>query len=404
MGYAQRAARAWAGLTTVVAGLSAVAVFGFSAPAAADVSFDTEQAQRTGGARVAFKVTNDSPTASVTKFEVRFPGGVNIPEIYPIAVADWAPEITMKKVDDDPGHDIPTAVVWITMPGKEIKPGGTSLLPLAMGPMPDAEFLYLDVIVTRSDGSTETWAGVDTPTAGAQHAAFAVKLVPLAPGEVPEVGHGAAADDSDVAQTHPAAQDPAAQDPAAQDSAADDSDGAGSSNTVWLAVLLLVIAALTGFALYRQRRGGAASVSAKLAETADGTVAKGRVPAQRKKGAPSKKAPAGAKKAAPAAKKATPATRASVPAKATTAKPAPAKVAPAKPAPAKVAAVVEPAPVAPDGDRSTAVQRRSVVRATAAKKAADRRRTVTRKSVGGAATATIARQRGNGSNGAGDNA
>jgi hypothetical protein len=356
MGYAQRAARAWAGLATAVAGLSVVAVFGLAAPAAADVSFDTEQAQRTGGARIAFKLTNDSPTASVTKFEVRFPGEYNIAEVYPIAVAEWAPMITMKPVDDDPANDVPVAVVWTAMPGKEIKPGATSLLPLAMGPMPDADFLYLDVVVTRSDGSTETWAGVDTPTTGAKHPAFAVKLVPLKPGEVPEVGHAGAAD-TGAEQTDPAAGDPAAS----------DSDNAGNSNTVTLAVVLLLIAALTGFALYRQRRRGAASASAKLADEAAPAA---RVPAgQRKKGAPPKKASA--------AKKAGAATR------------APAS---AKTAPAGAEEVAEP----------ERVQRRSVVRSTAAKKAVDRRRTVTRRSTGGAATATIARRGGNASDRVGD--
>jgi hypothetical protein len=380
MGYAQRAARAWAGLATAVAGLSAVAVFGFSAPAAADVSFDTEQAQRTGGARVAFKLTNDSPTATVTKFEVRFPGEYNIAEIYPIAVGEWAPMITMKPVDDKPENDVPVAVVWTAMPGKEIKPGATSLLPLAMGPMPDAEFLYLDVVVTRSDGSTETWAGVDTPAAGAQHPAFAVKLVPLKPGEVPEVGHGGAADtgaaDTGVAQTE--AADPAAADPSSTE----------SSGPVGLAVVLLIIAALTGFALYWQRRrsatstgndrpnrNGAGKKGKGRAEAADDEAPAARIPAQRKKGAPPKKV-AAAKKA--------PAKAAAAPVKAAVAEAAPDEAVPASPA-----------------GKPAAVQRRSVVRATAAKKAAGRR-TVVRKSTGGAATVTLARRNGSASSRPGD--
>ena len=92
----------------------------------------------------------------------------------------------MTKVDNNPANDVPSAVVWVTMPGREIKPGATSLLPLAMGPMPDTEAVYFDVIQTRSDGSIETWAGVDVPAAGAQHPAFALKLAPLEPGQVPE--------------------------------------------------------------------------------------------------------------------------------------------------------------------------------------------------------------------------
>jgi len=75
----------------VAAAVTAASVVGLAGPATADVTIDSEQGQRTGGARIAFRVTNESSTASITKVEVRFPGNVRIPEIYPIAVADWAP-------------------------------------------------------------------------------------------------------------------------------------------------------------------------------------------------------------------------------------------------------------------------------------------------------------------------
>jgi len=347
MGYA----RAWTGLATAVAGLSAVAVFGLAGPAAADVSIDSEQGQRTGGARIAFRVTNDSSTTSITKVEVLFPGGVNIPEIYPIAVSDWAPSITMTKVDNNRANDVPTSVVWVTMPGREIKPGATSVLPLAMGPMPDAEIVYFDVIQTRSDGSTETWAGVDVPASGAQHPAFALKLAPLEPGQVPENhGHeGAAATGQ--------AQNGVADDPAAEEPI--DADG---SSPVRLVLVLLLIVALTAFALFWQRRrnaAGAADDRAEAgddrAEAADDAAPVARVPAQRKKSTPPKKAAA------------------------------------AKEAAAEAEEVAEPA---------ARVRRRAVVRATAAKTAAERR-AAARKSTGGAATVTISRRRGSSSKRAG---
>jgi uncharacterized protein YcnI len=235
----------------VAVAVTAASVVGLAGPAAADVSIDSEQGQRTGGARIAFRVTNESSTASITKVEVRFPGNVRIPEIYPIAVADWAPSITMTRVDNNPANDVPGSVVWVTMPGREIKPGATSLLPLAMGPMPDTEIVYFDVIQTRSDGSIETWAGVDVPAAGAQHPAFTLKLVPLEPGQVPEDhGHGGAAA-TDGAQTG------AGVDPEAVDPEADDLDSTDGSGTVRLVLVLLLIAALTGLALYWQRRRSA---------------------------------------------------------------------------------------------------------------------------------------------------
>ncbi|WP_203925251.1 DUF1775 domain-containing protein [Virgisporangium ochraceum] len=336
-----------------------MAVFGLATPAAADVSFDSQQGQRTGGARVAFRVTNEHPTASIVKVEVRLPGDLRLPEVYPIAVADWAPSITMTRVDDNPSHDYSSAVVWITMPGREIKPGGTSLLPLAMGPMPDREAVYLDVTQWRSDGSSETWAGVDVPAAGAQHPAMKLELAPLEPGQVPQNHHGGAA--ASGAPEADVVADPVAD------------DGEGSSGAASLAVVLLVIAALTAFALYWQRRRGASRTDDGKAEESPGF----RVPAQRAKAAPSKKATP--------AQKSGPAKKAQAPVKA-------GKVAAGKAPAGKVATEKV---TATDRTSAVAVQRRTVVRTTATRKVVAGRRTTARKSIGGAATATVARRGGN---------
>ena len=352
----------------VAAAVTAASVVGLAGPATADVTIDSEQGQRTGGARIAFRVTNESSTASITKVEVRFPGNVRIPEIYPIAVADWAPSITMTRVDNNPANDVPSAVVWVTMPGREIKPGATSLLPLAMGPMPDTETVYFDVVQTRSDGSTETWAGVDVPAAGAQHPAFTLKLAPLEPGQVPEDhGHGGAAA-SGVAQTG-AAVDPEAADP-------DSTDGSG---TVQLVLVLLLIAVLTGFALFWQRRRGAPRVDQDVDQNADQNADE-NVDVDR----------------AGAADDAAPATRARIQREKGAAPKKRAAVATGAPSPAKAKAKVK----AKGADEPARVQRRTVVRASVPERAAGRR-AVARKSTGGT-TVTVARGRGNGSKRAGN--
>jgi hypothetical protein len=231
------------------------------------------------------------------------------------------------------------------MPGREIKPGGTSVLPLAMGPMPDTEIVYLDVIQTRSDGSTETWAGVDVPAAGAQHPAFAFKLAPLEPGQVPGQGHGDAGA-SDQVQTDATAEEP---------------DSAEGSGTVRLVAVLLLIVAVTGFALFWQRRRGAQSADGDGAESADDAASAARVAARSQ--APSVEA--GQVEAGQVE-----------------------------------AGQVEAGQVETRVAETARVRRRSVVRATA-KPAADRRATA-RKPSGDAATATIPRRRGNASGRAGN--
>jgi hypothetical protein len=205
-----------------------------------------------------FRVTNESTTASIVRIEVRLPVEARILEVYPIAAADWAPMTTMRSVDGNPDHDIPESVTWITMPGKDIKPGATSELTLAIGPMPVADRLLIDVLQTRSDGTVVTWAGASPAgDAATRHPAFALTLRP------------------DPAAT--VAEEPVAEEPES------------GSNGWRILLILLAIGLVTLFAYLWQRRTDTSTRDTATAEpdaatdpdaTEDGETADATAPAE----------------------------------------------------------------------------------------------------------------------------
>jgi hypothetical protein len=226
MGYAQSASRFRRAVGTVVAGVAALVVFGLAEPAAADVSVNPTEAEQLAAGRLTFRVTNDNPTASIVRVEVRLPVEAQILEAYPIAVPDWAPLISMTATGGDRSREVATAVTWVTMPGKDLKPGASADLLLAMGPLPAIDTLYIDVVETRSDGTTEMWAGAGVTTASAQHPALELALRP---------------------QAAPPVDDAAAAEPESE-------EATGGWNSGRLLLILLVIGVVTLFAYLWQRR------------------------------------------------------------------------------------------------------------------------------------------------------
>jgi hypothetical protein len=327
MGFAQKASGSRRAVRGVLAALAATAVFGLAEPASADVSVVAPNAQQYAGARFVFQVTNPAgSTTSIVGIEVRVPAEAQIVKAYIISAADWAPRELRATAG---GKSVTTGVNWITMPGKDLKPGASAELQVEFAPMPATDALYVDVTQTRSDGSVETWAGVDTPAASAQHPALKVALLPQ--------------------QTAPV-EDPGAADPnAAGGTAAEPAEETSGSRSGALLAILLLIAAVAAIAVFWRRRP-VPDESADLTDASDSDDVEDADAAPAAKPAPAaKKTARPAPAPAPAAKKTArpaPAPR-KTPAKARDAAPArtPAKAAatrkavqPHKPAPVRAGA------------------------------------------------------------------
>jgi periplasmic copper chaperone A len=234
-------------------GAAVVSALVFAAPASADITVtptqltDTDsnsvtQAQPVQGepARLAFTVTTSSRTASTTKVQVLLPADTPIAEVYPLSAPDWAPALTEKQLDKPVlgvhGTQIDqgvTEITWTPAPGREIKPGKSSVLQVEAGPMPSTDQIILKLVQTYSDGKvtrSEATVKLSPPTGQARQ------------GHDP---HGGAA-----------AQDPAA-------STSDEGSDSGGGTKLALIISVLVIgllggAVVGGFALPRLRRSAAA--------------------------------------------------------------------------------------------------------------------------------------------------
>ena len=145
-----------AGVLIVAAGAGALAM---AAPAMADVSINPPSAAQTTGANLVFHVTNTG-TSPMIKVQIALPADSAVAELYPLSVPDFAPEITQKQLATPlntihggaPATASASAITWIAMPGKSIKPGASADLPVTLGPLPTTTSMDFLVTATYADG------------------------------------------------------------------------------------------------------------------------------------------------------------------------------------------------------------------------------------------------------------
>jgi hypothetical protein len=186
-------------------------------------------------APVTFRVTNDSPTASLTSVEFRIPEEFSIAEVIPMSVDDWGPSQTMRTITEPvtglhgaQTTEIVATLTWTAMPGAELKPGATVQFTISMFVLPRTATFAIPVVLRFSDGSVINHTGMPgaATTAGERPAPVAT----LAP---------------------PAAAPADAGDDGAE---ADEAAAGGNSNMLWMFILLVLIGGVAAFALIRQRR------------------------------------------------------------------------------------------------------------------------------------------------------
>jgi hypothetical protein len=237
----------WA-LRVAIAGAGAsLALLVLAAPAAANVTFLPTPTTQGDGANLTFRITNDSPVATINRVEVRFPQDQPIAEVYPLSTDNWAPQITtrtlaepLQSLHGGSVTDATAAVTWTAMPGLALKPGKSADLTVAVGPLPNTPQLVIGVIVTRSDGVVERWTRAPGATSAAidERPAVVISLAPATGGAAAGHDHGAAAGAQPTGVAAPAGSS---------------SDG-NSPYIKWVLVILVILAGVTVVSLYRQRR------------------------------------------------------------------------------------------------------------------------------------------------------
>lgn len=128
-------------------------------PALADVTVSPTTAYQGSGQNLTLRVTNDGdkPLHTIT---LKFRDDTPLAEAYPLSVPDWAPKITMRKIStalktvhgDTTTTDVAASITWLAMPGKDLAPGKSADLSVAVGPLPTLSSIQLDVASTYADG------------------------------------------------------------------------------------------------------------------------------------------------------------------------------------------------------------------------------------------------------------
>ncbi|PGH43150.1 hypothetical protein COO58_00835 [Micromonospora sp. WMMA1996] len=216
------------------------AVLGLAGPASAHVTVNPKEGTQGGYGRFAFRVPNESDTASTVKVEVNLPANAPVGSVSTMPVPGWTVAVEKRKVDppiEVHGSQLTEAVSKLTFTaaqGGGVKPGEFQEFPVSMGPLPQVDTMVFKVLQTYSDGNVSRW--IEEPTPGAEEPENPAPVLTLAA----------------AASASPGASAPAAA--AADDDDDDDDSGAGTALGVAGLVAGLAGLVLGGLAFARTRR------------------------------------------------------------------------------------------------------------------------------------------------------
>jgi uncharacterized protein YcnI len=164
---------------------SVVAVFGLAGAASAHVTVNPNSAAAGGYGRVAFRVPDESDTASTTKLEVQLPADEPFASVLVMPIPGWTATTETTKlatpVTTDDGDTVTEAITQITWTANSadtaVKPGQFQEFPVSLGPLPKSGSVTFKAVQTYSDGTIVRW--IDPTVAGQpepEHPAPVLKL------------------------------------------------------------------------------------------------------------------------------------------------------------------------------------------------------------------------------------
>ncbi|MEV5692573.1 YcnI family protein [Micromonospora globbae] len=241
-----RIRRSLAGASALAVGAVATAVLGFAAPASAHVTVNPKDATQGGYSRIAFRVPNESDTASTTKLEVVLPENAPVGSVSTMPVPGWTVAVEKRKVDppiEVHGSQITEAVsklTWTASGDAGIKPGQFQEFPVSLGPLPQVDRMVFKTLQTYSDGNVSRW--IEEPTPGGEEPENPAPVLTL------------------TAASPSASAAPVAADAAPADDDDDEAEGNGLATGLGIAGLVAGLGGLVlgGLAYSRTRREPAA--------------------------------------------------------------------------------------------------------------------------------------------------
>ncbi|MEW2376005.1 YcnI family protein [Micromonospora sp. NPDC047812] len=185
-------------------GAVATAVLGFAAPASAHVTVNPQEATQGGYGRFAFRVPNESDTASTTKLEVVLPENAPVGSVSTMPVPGWTVAVEKRKVDPPVEvhgsqlSEVVSKLTWTANGNAGVKPGEFQEFPVSMGPLPQVETMVFKALQTYSDGNVQRW--IEEPLPGGEEPespAPVLALTAASPSSAPTGAAAPQADDDD---------------------------------------------------------------------------------------------------------------------------------------------------------------------------------------------------------------
>ncbi|MDO3700835.1 YcnI family protein [Micromonospora sp. C28SCA-DRY-2] len=194
--------RSFTAAAALALGAVATAVFGFAAPASAHVTVNPKDATQGGYARIAFRVPNESDTASTTKVEVVLPENAPVGSVSTMPVPGWTVAVEKRKVDPPVEvhgsqlSEVVSKLTWTATANAGVKPGEFQEFPVSLGPLPQVDRMVFKTLQTYSDGNVQRW--IEEPTPGGEEPESPAPVLTLtAAGASASPTAGARADDDD---------------------------------------------------------------------------------------------------------------------------------------------------------------------------------------------------------------
>jgi len=188
----------------VALGAALVGVFALAAPASAHVTVNPSEAVQGRFTRLAFRVPNESDTASTTKVEIHLPEDAPVASVSTMPVPGWTVNVQRRTLDQPlevhgaQVTEVVSVITWTADADAAIKPGQFQEFPVSMGPLPRVDTMVFKALQTYSDGEVVRW--IEVPEGGKEpdHPAPVLTLQAAdsgTPGTDPTPGTADGADD-----------------------------------------------------------------------------------------------------------------------------------------------------------------------------------------------------------------
>ena len=243
--------------SVAVAGVAAGALVLAAGTAAAHVTVNPSEETQGEYAKLAFRVPNESDTASTVKVKVLFPKDSPFASARVKPHPGWEAKVLTSKLaepvttDDFTLDKAVSSITWTARKGVKIGPGEFDEFEVSIGPLPDKETLAFPAVQSYDDGEVVRWnQRVQEGAAEPEHPAPTLTLLPASEGA--GNGHGGAEPAADAGA---AAQPSTAPEPRAASSTVDPTARALSAAGLGVAVLGLVAALFAALGV-RRKAGG----------------------------------------------------------------------------------------------------------------------------------------------------